>query len=377
MKTLLFTLEFPLPDQSPGQAFYGGVANYYGNLVKYWPKSDNIFVLNNNDNKLIKRWLWPKWLPTIWHLWRGVKKEKINYILVGHILPLGTATWILSKFIGFRYGVILHGMDFTYASRIARKKWIIKKILKKADKIICVNSYLAGLVRDFLSREQAGKIIIVNPGIEVRSKKLSPPWRDPTEAGEVKSKKDLLKEKYNLKNKIVLFSIGRLVKRKGFDKVIAAMPKVLKQVQNLVYAIAGDGPDKNYLEKLAKDKKDIIFLGKITDEEKWVWLNLCDIFIMPSRQIKEDFEGFGIVYLEANLCSKPVIAGDSGGVRDAVKNGINGLLVNSENIEEITEAVIKLAKDKNLREKLGRQGKERVIKEFNWEKQTKKIISKL
>ena len=98
---------------------------------------------------------------------------------------------------------------------------------------------------------------------------------------------------------------------------------------------------------------------------------------MPSRQIKEDFEGFGIVYLEANLCSKPVIAGDSGGVRDAVKNGINGLLVNSENIEEITEAVIKLAKDKNLREKLGRQGKERVIKEFNWEKQTKKIISKL
>jgi len=362
MKTLLFTLEYPLPDQSPGQAFYGGVANYYGNLVKYWPEGDDIFVLNNNDNKLIKKWLWPKWLLVIYYLWKIVKKEKISYVLVGHILPLGITAWILSKFIKFRYGVILHGMDFTYALRTPKKRWITKKIFKKADKIICVNSYLADLVRDFLSEDQAEKIIIVNPGIENKNLGFK------NEELRIESF-----NKYNLENKIILFSLGRLVKRKGFDKVITAMPKVLKHVPNLVYAIAGDGPDKDYLKKLAEDKKNIIFLGKITDEEKWAWLNLGDIFIMPSRQIKEDFEGFGIVYLEANLCSRPVIAGDSGGVRAAVEDGVNGLLVNPINTEEIAETIIKLAKDKDLREKLGKQGRERAIKEFNWEKQVGKI----
>ena len=205
MKTLLFTLEYP--------PFKGGVANYYGNLVKYWPESQNIVVLNNNDNKLTKGWFWPKWLPAIWHLWRIAKKEKINYILVGHILPLGTATWILSNFIKFRYSVILHGMDFSFACRTAKKKWITKKIFNKADKIICANSYVAILVRNFLSEEQAEKVVVVNPGIE-KSYKL-----------EVKSKKDLLKEQYNLKNKVVLFSIGRLVKRKGFDNTIKAMSR--------------------------------------------------------------------------------------------------------------------------------------------------------
>jgi len=115
------------------------------------------------------------------------------------------------------------------------------------------------------------------------------------------------------------------------------------------------------------DKVKAIFLGKITDEEKWAWMDLCDIFIMPSRNIDDDFEGFGIVYLEANLSGKPVIAGDTGGVRDAVQNGVSGLLVDPENVDEIANAIIKLSKDKELIKKLGEQGRERAIREFNWE----------
>ncbi|MDP2754816.1 MAG: hypothetical protein Q8P40_10575, partial [Nitrospirota bacterium] len=76
MKVLLFTLEYP--------PFRGGVANYYGNLVKHYPKKDDIFVLHNNEGNLIKNWLLPKWLPAVWQLWRAVKKENIGHILVGH-----------------------------------------------------------------------------------------------------------------------------------------------------------------------------------------------------------------------------------------------------------------------------------------------------
>jgi len=361
VKILLFTLEYP--------PFKGGVANYYGNVVKYWLEPDDIFVLNNNHNKLVKNWLWPKWLPAVRQLWQAVKKEKINYVLVGHVLPLGTIAWLLSYFLKFKYSVILHGMDFAYALHKARKKRTTKRILIKAQSIICANSYTAKLVENFLGKKQAGKVQVVNPGITPRKQKA-------------KSKKqEILINKYNLQNKIILFSVGRLVKRKGFDMVIEAMMEVLKKVPDLVYLIAGAGPDEKSLKKkassgtLASLPATIIFLGKITDEEKWAWLDLCDLFITVSRNIKGDFEGFGIVYLEANIAGKPVIAGDSGGVRDAVKDGVNGLLVNSEDAAEIAEAIIRLAKDRNLRKKLGEQGRERAIKEFNWEKQVGKIYS--
>ncbi len=90
---------------------------------------------------------------------------------------------------------------------------------------------------------------------------------------------------------------------------------------------------------------------------------------MPSRDIEGDFEGFGIVYLEANLCGKPVIAGNSGGVKDAVSDGVSGLMVEPENLEGIANAISRLSNDKDLRDKLGSQGKERAIREFSWENQ--------
>lgn len=360
MKVLLFTLEYA--------PFNGGIANYYKNLVKYWLEPDNIFVLNNNNNELISR-NFPvlKWSPAFLKLRKEIKKNKISHVLVGHILPLGIVAYFLSKILKFKYSVILHGMDFSFAIRTRRKRLIVKKILKNSDSIICANKYTADMINLFLKKD-IGNIIIVNPGIEINA---------------TRNMKNItqLENKYNLDKKIVLFSLGRLVKRKGFDKVIKAMPIIIKKIPNLIYFIAGAGPDKEYLERCKNNLEDkfiknhIIFLGKISDEEKKAWLNICDIFIMPSRDIDGDFEGFGIVYLEANMAGKPVIAGDSGGVQDAVVNRLNGLIVNSQSVENIAESVIKLSLDKELRKKLGEQGKERVIKNFHRKNQSEKIYN--
>jgi len=233
--------------------------------------------------------------------------------------------------------------------------------IKNAENIICVSNYTAELTKNFLNEKLHSKIKIVNPGI----------------ASELKVDKQLVEEikiKHNLTNKIVLFSVGRLVKRKGFDNVIKALPEILKSVPNLYYVIAGDGPDKIYLKELAKGIDNIIFLGLSTDKEKWAWLSLCDIFITPARNINGDFEGFGIVYLEANLAGKPVIAGDSGGIRDAVQGAYSGILVDPENVDRIAGAIIGLAQDAKLKIKLGEQGRDRAIKEFNWSKQVAKIF---
>lgn len=357
MRILLITIEYP--------PFYGGVANYYFNVKKYWPKPEEILVLDNNNGELINKKCWfLKWLPSVWKLFKTIKAENINHILVGHILPLGTSAFLAKKFLKTDYSIFLHGMDLAYALKSWRKKWLVKKILLNAKKVICVNTHVAKMVNNFLPELQ-NKIIIINPGIE------RPTIYDQQIASDIKNR-------YVLENKIVLLTVGRLVKRKGVDKVLESLPEVIKDVPNLKYIIIGRGEEENdYRLRIGNYglEKFVEILTNINDEEKYAWLDLGDIFIMPAREISGDVEGFGIVYLEANIHGKPVIAGDSGGVRDAVIDGFNGLLVNPENINEITSVIVKLAKDENLRKQLGEAGRLRAEKEFNWKNQVEKIYN--
>ena len=365
MKILLFTLEYP--------PFFGGVSSYYYNLVNTWNKKADlvpIVVLNNNANSLINNKLPAlKWLPSIFQLWKNIKKNNIDHVIVGHLLPLGIATFLVAKFLPIKYSIILHGMDLAFALKTPRKKSLAIKILNQAENIICSNSFVAQLAKEFVTDEN--KIKVVTPGLDVQDI-LNNKLRD------TKILETELITKYNLQEKYILFSSSRIVKRKGMDQVIKSMPKLISLVPNLVYVVGGAGPDEEYLKQLANSfpqqiKSRIIFLDKTTEEEKWTWFNLCDAFIMPSRNIEGDFEGFGIVYLEANLAGKPVIAGDSGGVRDAVINGVNGILVNPENLEDIIEAIVTLVKNKEVGQKLGEQGRERVIKEFSWENKIEEV----
>lgn len=356
MKTLLFTLEYP--------PFNGGVANYYGNMAKYWPIDEKLLVLDNSKEELVNKNYCCAWFPAINALRRKIKQSKIDYVLVGQVLPLGTATFIASLFNNFKYAVFFHGMDLPLTLKNLHKKIITKLIIKRADKIICANSYVEKKVLEFY-KEATGKTGIFNPAIESVSLTIS------------EKEKEELREKHGLKGKTILFSLGRLVKRKGFDKVIEALISFSREERkNLIYFIAGKGPEENNLLKMIPLElaRKINFLGAISETEKWKWLNLADIFIMPSRNIAGDFEGFGIVYLEAALCGKPVIAGDSGGIKDAVLSEKTGLLVDPENIEEIKNAIKKLVSDDKLRHDLGENGRLRAKNDFNWEKRAKEIL---
>jgi len=355
MNTLLFTTEYP--------PFKGGVANYYFNVVSSWPEPGSIRVLNNENNKLISNKIRPKWLPAIFMLWRHISREKIDHILVGQVLPLGTVAYLVSKFTGTPYSLFFHGMDLNYALKIKRKKWITKKIIKKSSHIICASDYTAKLLKNFIGSEISGKIVVVNPGI------------NPSALSKGKNKIKELRFKHGLEKKFVLFTVGRLVKRKGQDMAIEAVIKLSEKISNICYYIGGDGPDKEYFTAKAKNKKNIVFLGKINEEEKLAWFRVCDIFIMPNREIKGDFEGFGIVFLEAALAGKPVIAGRSGGVEDAVIDYETGILVDPESVDDITESIIELKNSPMLRMELGENAMKRAANEFSWNKQARKIYN--
>ena len=164
----------------------------------------------------------------------------------------------------------------------------------------------------------------------------------------------------------IILSVGRLVKRKGFDMVIAAMNRLKDKPYE--YWIIGEGDDKARLTRLIQEyelQEKVKLLGNVPNPEIYRYFKACDVFIMPSREIDGDVEGFGIVFLEAGVFRKPVIGGRSGGVPEAVVDGVTGLLVEPENVEEIAKALARLLADEMLRKKLGEGGYERVKREFS------------
>ena len=103
------------------------------------------------------------------------------------------------------------------------------------------------------------------------------------------------------------------------------------------------------------------FLTDISDQQKWIFYALTDIFVMPNRTLGgRDWEGFGIVFLEAALAGKPSIGGNNGGVPDAIAHGGTGLLVETEDHRETTAAIQDLLSDTVRRERMGEAARERV-----------------
>jgi phosphatidylinositol alpha-1,6-mannosyltransferase len=368
-KSLLLTLEFP-PQR-------GGTQKYYSDICSALP-SDKIVVLTNVaevNNKsvqykiyrqnLIVNYFFPKWLPMIWWTWQIVRKEKIELIQVGQVLPCGTVALMLKKILKIPYVVYTHGLDILLAKKNSRKKRLMKKILNNADKIISNSEFVKNEVVK-LGIEQE-KVVVVYPTIQIgqnqesRSKNLS----------RLDVDQEKIQEKYGLFGKKILLSVCRLVDRKGIDLVILALEKIQNQIPDLVYVVVGDGPKKAELEKLAG--KNIIFTGRVDDEELSVLYSLADVFILTPKKSDYDIEGFGIVYLEANSYGKPVIGSKMSGIEEAVADGVSGILIEPDNIEQISEAILKLYNDEELRKKLGEQGKNRVERDFLMENQIQKI----
>lgn len=173
-------------------------------------------------------------------------------------------------------------------------------------------------------------------------------------------------------DRFLILSLSRLVPRKGMDKAIEAVALVAKTRADIVYAIAGTGPDRPRLEALVAEKglqKHVRFLGRIEDAALGQIYAEADLFLLPSRSSihPPDAEGFGIVFLEAAACGTPSIGGDSGGIPDAVLDGKTGFLVDPEDPAAIAEKILLLMSDRKLLRKLGQQARAHA-EDSSWDK---------
>ena len=162
-------------------------------------------------------------------------------------------------------------------------------------------------------------------------------------------------------------------------RVISNLPKLISKVGKLKYLIVGaDAGEENSLKKLTKIKgvEDCVcFVGRVSIEELPKYYCLCDVMVLPNIELSDgDTEGFGMVFLEANACAKPVVGGKTGGTGDAVIHRRTGLLVDNSD-EELINALYILLTDKKYSERIGNTGKKRVLSSFKWDNAMGKVKS--
>jgi glycosyltransferase involved in cell wall biosynthesis len=167
----------------------------------------------------------------------------------------------------------------------------------------------------------------------------------------------------------MMLSVVRMEKEdryKGIDSVIRSLPAIVREFGPVDYRIIGRGNDIPSLKALADElgvTNYITFAGELCDQELQDYYRRCTLFVMPSER-----EGFGIVFLEAMAYGKAVVGGAHGGTPSVVSDGETGLLVHSSDVEGLTNALVRLLRDKELRERLGHAGRERLQQEFTFEK---------
>ena len=275
--------------------------------------------------------------------------------------------WLLSFFVPLEYVVFAHGYEFEKVRKNNLMRRLYNRIFRRAKRIIANSEE----TRERLVRFGAPleKIKVLYPAVDW--KKYEPRDLPP----------DFLEQR-RLAGRKILLTVGRLIERKGHDQILKALPMVLPHFPNALYCIVGIGPDEKRLKDEVRRlglEDQVCFLGRIPDEELLFLYNACDVFVMPSREIAEGghVEGFGIVYLEANACGKPVIGGKSGGIAEAVRDGETGFLVNPNDPSEIAEKIIFLFRHPEKAREMGRRGREWVRRTFDWERYAEEVYKLL
>lgn len=307
VKILFFSYTYP-------PAVVGGVQTYMKDLTTHF-KSINpeTYTLINTRGL----WFLPFFIPySIIKAVYLIKKHKITNLHAcdgNHALE----ALIIRKLTGVKISVTIHGLDIIgeyYPLQV-----IIHRLVKRMDKIICVSN--ATRSECLMRGIDENKCVAIFNGVDPDTFPLKRPKHEMrTEIEKITG--------LNLKGKKILFTNGRLMKRKGVEWFTSHVIPHLDK--NYIYLVSGDGPERERIEKTIKEynlNDRVHLLGKTDFKLLQLLYNATDIFIMPNIRVHGTMEGFGLVILEAGSCGVPVVASDIEGISDAVIQGVTGYLV--------------------------------------------------
>jgi glycosyltransferase involved in cell wall biosynthesis len=348
--------------------FKGGVARYLEAIVLTYP-SVQVHTFKHADNYFD------------FFSYFFTTSGAADLYFISHVLPLGTVAWLTGKFTKKPYVIFLHGMDFDLARRNSWKRFLLNEILKGASRVVVNTEALQKEVVSFMGEVETP--VVLYPTVSDDLVKASEKNRKGLYSPDLVSLAKLAAgamggpvfptttDNRQPTMPITLLTVARLVERKGHLKVL----EVLERLPGVKYHIVGDGELRGRLEaeimhRGLTDRVTITTNAK--DEDLPKMYTDADIFVMPTSKTEMDREGFGIVYLEAQLFGLPVIATNYPGVNEAVEEGNGGMLI-EDNVDALETAIRKLIDESATRSRLGSRGRERVLSTFTREKQMEKL----
>jgi phosphatidylinositol alpha-1,6-mannosyltransferase len=287
-----------------------------------------------------------------------VRTQEIERVFFGAAAPLGLLAKGLRRSGVKKIVALTHGHEVWWA-KVFPFNIALRHIGKNVDHLTYLGEFTKSHISKALTAKARSALVKIAPGIETEHFTPSHESRE-------------LRERFGISDKKVIVSVGRLVHRKGQDRLIQALPVIAEQIPDVHLLFVGEGPYKDSLEKIAQElqvSQRITFAGRVQYSDLGKYLCAGNIFAMPSRSRFGglEVEGLGIVYLEASACGLPVIAGNSGGAPDAIIEGITGYAVDGNNVDEIAQKVIALLRDLPAAQKMGEQGRNWVIDKWGWD----------
>ncbi|HEY0243514.1 MAG TPA: glycosyltransferase family 4 protein [Gemmatimonadaceae bacterium] len=310
-------------------------------------------------NRFSNQVKWARWLVT--HC-----RDNIDVIHCGNIRPVGYAVSWASMRLGIPYIVYVNGGDLLRekqkASQSSLKRATARRILGNAAGIAATSKWVAELSGEVMNQLGVRNVPPTSALALGTDPDLFSPARD---TGRLRSS-------WNAGSGPLILTVARLVPHKGQDTVIQALAVLAPEFPDLRYVLVGEGHDEERLRRLAAElhvDDKVIFAGAIPDADLPEAYATANLYAGASRVDNEiNVEGFGISFLEASASGLPVVAGDSGGVRSAVRDGETGIVLPPTDVAAWSRTLAELLRDPARQEALGNAGRAAVESFYNWDR---------
>jgi len=355
MRILLVTNDFP--------PRVGGIQNYLWNVYSRLSPDDVIVLAPAHPGDVafdrsqpfeIVRWPGRVYWPASRLAGRAreiADARHVDAVAFGSVLPM--------NLIGERVGrpVILHTHGFEVAwARVPGLLQTLRRIGREARLVTVVSEY----TRRFIERGLGSgtRVELLRTGVDLE--RFDPRF----DGGEIR-------KRFGLGGAPVVAHVSRLVARKGQDELIRAMRLVRREVPDATALVVGGGPGAARLHRLARSEgveRAVIFAGEVPEEQLAAHYSAGDVFAVPcrSRYANLEVEGLGLVYLEAQACARPAIAGDSGGAPEAIVPGETGFVVPGRDHRALARRLVELLGDPPRASAMGAAGRRFVEANHRW-----------
>ncbi|MFD3509385.1 glycosyltransferase family 4 protein [Nocardia sp. NPDC058666] len=288
-----------------------------------------------------------------------LREHQCDTVWFGAAAPLAAMSPMLRRAGAQRILASTHGHEVGW-SMLPGSRQVLRSIGEHTDVITYVSKYTRGRFASAFGPHAALEHL--------------PPGVDPSEFRPDPAAREELRARYGLGDRPTVLCLSRLVPRKGQDMLIVAMNEIRERVDGAVLVIAGGGPYETRLRALSEAlgvQDSVVFTGRVPSGELAAHHTLADVFAMPcrTRGAGLDVEGLGIVFLEASATGVPVVAGDSGGAPETVREGETGLVVHGRSVSQISDAIVELLTDRDKAAAMGAAGRAWVEQNWHWDRQ--------